>query len=217
MPAGVQGRNTLPPVTTAPTFCGWKQSTSFSGEMRRISSSESMCSGTGSWQSMPLTELSRLSLSMSSISSSCAVCAGSANSSDFMPTFSQLFFLLLTYTLEAGVVSDDYDRKARLNTAAFQIFHALTYRVEHLCGNKLSVYQLCHLIHSFQLIYSVFPLSSCFSSSGVSSTFSSGSFSGASSETSSDFSAEVSSVCACIAAASSARRSFLVFTASSGK
>ena len=102
MPAGVQGRNTLPPVTTAPTFCGWKQSTSFSGEMRRISSSESMCSGTGSWQSMPLTELSRLSLSMSSISSSCAVCAGSANSSDFMPTFSQLFFLLLTYTLEAG-------------------------------------------------------------------------------------------------------------------
>ena len=47
--------------------------------------------------------------------------------------------------------------------AAFQIFHALAYRVEHLCGNKLSVYQLCHLIHSFQLIYSVFPLSSCLS------------------------------------------------------
>ena len=116
-----------------------------------------------------------------------------------------------------GVVSDDYNRKARLNAAAFQIFHALAYRVEHICGNKLSVYQLCHLIHSFRLIYSVFSLSSCFSSSGISSIFSSGSFSGASSETSSDFSAEVSSVCACIAAASSARRSFLVFTASSGK
>ena len=28
--------------------------------------------------------------------------AGSANSSDFMPTFSQLFFLLLTYTRDAG-------------------------------------------------------------------------------------------------------------------
>ena len=183
----------------APTFCGWKQSTSFSGEMRRISASESICSGTGSWQSMPLTDESALRRSMSAMSSSCFVSAGSANSSDFMPTFSQLFFLLLTYA------------------AAFQIFHALAHRVEHLCGNKLSVYQLCHLIHSFQLIYSVFPLSSCFSSSGVSSIFSSGSFSGASSETSSDFSAETSSACACIAAASSARRSFLVFTASSGK
>ena len=106
--------------------------------------------------------------------------------------FAALLFVVDIHT-RRGVVADDYNRKARLNAAAFQIFHAPAHGVEHLAGDELSVYQLCHLIHSFRLIYSVFVLSP-------------------------GFSAEDSSVFACsAAAASSARRSFLVLTASAGK
>ena len=59
-PYGVHGRSVGRFSTRRPMLYGWKPSTSFSGSMRSVTSSLSMCFGSGSWTRMPLTAGSRV-------------------------------------------------------------------------------------------------------------------------------------------------------------
>ena len=67
-----------------------------------ITLSSSICFGRGSCTSIPFTLSSALSFSISVRSSSSVVFSGSSYDSEPIPIYSQAFFLLPTYTDEAG-------------------------------------------------------------------------------------------------------------------
>ena len=73
IPAGVHDTNPFLPITSEPTLTGEKPSTSFLGDIDSITRSSSICPGSGSWQSIPWTLSSLLSLSISASNSSCVV------------------------------------------------------------------------------------------------------------------------------------------------
>src|SRR5215217_648324 len=77
-PYGVAGRKAVrSPITSLPTFTGWKPSTSLAGSIRRSTRSELMCFGSGSCTRMPW--ISRSALSRSTVSSSSASLAEAGN------------------------------------------------------------------------------------------------------------------------------------------
>ena len=102
-PAGVHGRKLKSPIMIWPTFSGWKASTSFSGRIAFIIAFSFICFGSGSCTNIPFTLSSLLSFSTSSKSSASVVSSGRAYSYELNPTSAQAFFLLFTYTREAGL------------------------------------------------------------------------------------------------------------------
>ena len=85
-PAGVQGaKPSRSPISSLPTFTGWKPSTSFRGRMRRITSAERICGGRGIWTRMPWIAGSAFRRSTAASSASSVVSAGSRRVTECMP------------------------------------------------------------------------------------------------------------------------------------
>ncbi len=101
-PAGVQDLKPLSPRDSLPTLSGWKPSTSLSGLILLITLSSLICFGSGSCTRIPSHPSSALSLSMRPRSSSSDVVSGSSYERDLIPEYSHAFFLLFTYTVDAG-------------------------------------------------------------------------------------------------------------------
>ena len=101
-PAGVQDTKPGLPIQRAPTFCGWKPSTSFKGEIASSTFSSSMCLGNGSCTRMPFTSVLSFNSRISLSSFSSVVSSGSSYARERTPTYSHAFFLFRTYTEEAG-------------------------------------------------------------------------------------------------------------------
>ena len=102
IPAGVQDLKPGRPMLSAPTLWGWKPSTSFKGEIARITSLASSPFGRGSCTRIPLIEGSSFSSRTLERSSSCVVSAGIAILTEAIPVYSHAFCLLRTYTVLAG-------------------------------------------------------------------------------------------------------------------
>ena len=101
-PAGVAGRKSGLPMRTRPTLVGWKQSTSFDGDIELMTCSSSRWDGSGSCTRKPCIVGSRLSSSTLAMSCSWVVSAGMRMVTDFIPRDSHISPFFLTYTCEAG-------------------------------------------------------------------------------------------------------------------
>mmetsp|Transcript_24673 Transcript_24673/g.62656 ORF Transcript_24673/g.62656 Transcript_24673/m.62656 type:complete len:234 (-) Transcript_24673:241-942(-) len=102
-PFGVQGTNSglRPRMASAPMFCGWKPSTSFSMSMASSTRCSLMCLGRGSCTRMPCTLGSALYAATTLSTSSSLAVSGRSVEKDSKPTSTELFFLLRTYVSES--------------------------------------------------------------------------------------------------------------------
>jgi hypothetical protein len=96
IPAGVAATKVGLPCSRWPALKGWNPSTSLMGAIDRMMRSSSICSGSGSWQRIPVTRSSALSSPTSWRSSCSVVSADSLWSNGSMPTSRQAFCLLAT-------------------------------------------------------------------------------------------------------------------------
>ena len=97
-PAGVQGTSAGLPITSLPTFTGWKPSTSLRGSIRLRISSECalIAAGNGNCTKIPWIFLSALSSSIFASKLSLVVSSGMATTSEIIPSSSQVLCLLRT-------------------------------------------------------------------------------------------------------------------------
>ena len=129
-PAGVQDTKPGLPMQSAPTFWGWNPSTSFKGEMESSTFSSSICFGNGSCTRMPLTSVLSFNSRISSSNFFSVVSSGSSYARDRIPTYSQAFFLLRTYTEDAGsaptwITASVTSQPCSFNPATFSLTSSL--------------------------------------------------------------------------------------------
>src|SRR6059036_2966086 len=101
-PEGVAGANRGRPISTRPTFTGWKQSTSLSGLTAETALSTEIWSGNGCWTRIPWTFGSLFNRPISWRRRASGTSLGSSIVQWAIPISSEAFPFILTYSCDAG-------------------------------------------------------------------------------------------------------------------